>query len=93
MLQSETEHRDSMTLRILGTFFVVLGLLVLVATGWTWGNMRATVVNLSCGVVLTSIGGAMYMVALKVGGRADDDAVDAEGKCSQKDANKPYAAP
>lgn len=58
--------RDATSLSILGTFFVILGLLVLVATAWTWGNKAATIVNLASGAVLAAVGGGMLMVARRL---------------------------
>jgi len=49
-------ERDAATLKILGFFFAVLGALVLVATYWTLGNIRAVIVNVASGTTLVVIG-------------------------------------
>ena len=62
--QTDHAERDAASLRILGFFFTVLGLLVLVGTYWTPRdeNMRATIVNAVSGGVLTAIGaGTLYI--------------------------------
>jgi predicted phage tail protein len=56
-------RRDAETMRILGTFFVILGSLVLVGTFWALDNFRATIVNLGSGFVLAGIGVAMVFVS------------------------------
>lgn len=74
--------RDATSLSILGTFFVILGLLVLVATAWTWGNKAATVVNLASGAVLAAVGGCMLLVARRLtstGAEAPDESLPTEG--------------
>ena len=65
---SEVGHRDrdSMSLKILGLFFSVLALLVLLGTLWSLNNPRAIVVNLVCGSVLLLVGIGMVAVSRKV---------------------------
>jgi predicted phage tail protein len=65
MADSPANH-DAASLRIIGTFFVVLGTLVLIATGWTLDNTRAMLVNLASGGVLTAIGGVMLLISRKL---------------------------
>ncbi len=62
-MSQESAVRDADTLRVLGRFFLVLGLLVLVATLWAWGEYRAMVVNLLSGSLLTGVGGLMLRIA------------------------------
>jgi hypothetical protein len=55
-----------MSLKILGMFFTVLALLVLLGTLWTLNNTRAIVVNLLCGSVLLVVGIGMVTLGRKV---------------------------
>ncbi len=54
-------ERDAATLKILGFFFAVLGVLVLVGSYWSLENPRALIVNLASGAVLTLIGIGMII--------------------------------
>ena len=65
--EETTTQRDATSLRILGTFFLVLGVLVLFATAWTLDNVRAAIVNVVGGVVLFGVGLAMRNVACRIG--------------------------
>lgn len=66
--------RDATSLRILGSFFVILGVLVLFGAYPSWGDVAKVVVNLACGVVLASIGGIMLMFSRRFRQAASADA-------------------
>jgi len=59
---SHFRERDSASLLILGGFFIFLGLLVAVGTLWSEIGTRASVVNLSAGALLITIGVCMAWV-------------------------------
>ena len=59
-------NRDADSQKILGFFFVALGLLVLVGTLWTLENFRAMVVNLGSGIVLTAVGAVMLAISRRL---------------------------
>lgn len=65
MTSSNASDRDAASLRILGSFFLVLGVLVLIGTFWTLDNARAMVVNLGSGLVLGGVGGLMIMASAR----------------------------
>ena len=67
-----------MSLKILGLFFTVLALLVLLGTLWTLNDSRAVVVNLVCGSVLLVVGIGMVAVSRKVA-RATEPGPDRSG--------------
>ena len=69
----KSSKRDSVTLRILGVFFTLLGGLVLIATLWTLEDPRATVVNIGSGLMLILVGVVMIATA----GRLDSSAINA----------------
>jgi hypothetical protein len=58
-------QRDAASLKILGSFFTILSILVWIGTFWTLDNRRAVVVNLCCGGVLFAVGLGMLLVARK----------------------------
>lgn len=58
--------RDAVSLLMLGTFFNVMGGLVLVATFWTLDRPHAMVVNLVAGGLLLVIGASMTFGGLRV---------------------------
>jgi len=55
-----------MSMKILGSFFIVLAFLVLLGALWELGNYRAIVVTLICGGVLLLVGSGMVVVGLKI---------------------------
>jgi hypothetical protein len=55
--------RDATSLRILGSFFVILGVLVLFGAVPSWGETAKVVVNLACGAALAGIGGVMLVIS------------------------------
>ena len=63
-----TNHhqRDATSLKILGSFFTILSILVWIGTLWTLDNWRAVVVNLCCGGALFATGLGMLLVARKI---------------------------
>jgi predicted phage tail protein len=72
-------NHDAASLRIIGTFFGILGILVLVATGWTLDNTRAMLVNLASGGVLTVLGGVMLLISRKLSA-ADESSTDSDSE-------------
>jgi hypothetical protein len=58
-------------LKILGTFFGVMGALVLIGTIWCWGSFRATVVNIAAGVLLTLLAAAMLVGSRRMARREE----------------------
>ncbi|MBX7071536.1 MAG: hypothetical protein K1X71_00200 [Pirellulales bacterium] len=56
----EQKQRDAMTFVLLGGFFTVMALLVLIGTLWTLARPHAMVVNLVAGLILLAMGGAMF---------------------------------
>jgi len=63
---TDYRERDAASIKILGFFFTLLGVLVLVGTFWTLHNIRAVTVNLASGAVLTLVGlGMMYFARRK----------------------------
>ncbi len=53
--------RDAASLLLMGAFFAVMGLLVLVGSFWAAERFRAMVVNTGAGVILSAIGiGMLY---------------------------------
>jgi len=60
-------QRDAASFLMLGTFFAVMGSLVLVGTFWTLERMHAMVVNIIAGLLLLAIG--LGMLALGVRAR------------------------
>ncbi len=65
-MTESSPHRDGITLRILGSFFLVLGLLVLAGIFWHPTDVRAVLVSAASGIVLGGIGGVMVFVGRKV---------------------------
>ncbi len=53
---TDPSERDAASLKILGFFFTVLGLLVLVGTLWSLDNTRAIIVNVASGATLVAVG-------------------------------------
>ena len=70
-------NHDAASLRIIGTFFSILGALVLVATGCTLDNTRAMLVNLASGGVLTVLGGVMLLISRRLSA-ADESSTDSD---------------
>jgi hypothetical protein len=55
-------ERDAASIKILGFFFTILGLLVLLGTLGALDNTRAAIVNAVSGLVLALIGAAMLLL-------------------------------
>ncbi|MEM9657897.1 MAG: hypothetical protein AAF961_06000 [Planctomycetota bacterium] len=53
--------RDAMSLRMLGSFFLLLGVLVLIGTLWSLDNLRGVVVSVASGLTLTGVGAGMQL--------------------------------
>ncbi len=60
---TDHDERDAASIRILGFFLTILGMLVLIGTYWAIGNMHAVIINAVSGLVLTLIGVAMLAFA------------------------------
>lgn len=59
---NQNQQRDIATLRVLGIFFSIMGVLVLVATYEAIGNTPAVVVSVCSGAALLAVGlGMMYV--------------------------------
>ncbi len=71
--QNGNRQRDVMTLRVLGSFFAIMGVLVLIGTYKAVGNPAAMVVNIASGVVLGIIGIGMIQISRRMS-RQDPDA-------------------
>lgn len=52
----EQRQRDAMTFFLLGGFFTVMAILVLIGTLWAVGRTHAMIVNLAAGLLLLVIG-------------------------------------
>jgi hypothetical protein len=65
----KTDHaeRDAASIRILGFFFTVLGLLVLFGTLFALDNTRGAIVNAISGIVLATIGSVMLLLTRRGG--------------------------
>ena len=64
--QNENRQRDVETLRVLGIFFSVMGLLVLIATYEAIGNTAAVVVSVCSGLVLLTVGTGAMLVSRRM---------------------------
>jgi len=53
---AEQFDRDGISLLMMGAFFSVLAVLVLIGTFWALGQFRAAVVNFTAGAILLGIG-------------------------------------
>ena len=54
--EKEARQRDAEILRVLGSFFSLMGVLVLIGTFWALGKTSAVVVSICSGSVLLAIG-------------------------------------
>ncbi len=74
------QQRDASSLRVLGLFFTILGVLVLIGTVWTRNDLHAAVVNASSGIVLLTVGIGTITIGRRIGrrkaGNRPPDAVD-----------------
>ncbi len=73
MDQTDYRQRDAASFLMLGTFFAVMGSLVLVGTFWTLERMHAMVVNLAAGSILLGIGLGMLALGARARRRALDN--------------------
>ena len=60
------KNRDASSLKILGFFFTILAVQILIGTFWSLDDYRAVVVNLICGAVLLAVGIGMIVVCRRV---------------------------
>jgi len=70
--------RDATSLKILGSFFVILGALVLCGSLWSLGDTAKVVVNLACGAALAGIGGLMLVFSRRFQNSAAAEANETE---------------
>lgn len=89
MDQTDYRQRDAASFLMLGTFFAVMGSLVLLGTFWTLERMHAMVVNLVAGLLLLAIGLGM----LALGARARRRALADDGVASRALLDSPAVAP
>lgn len=66
------QQRDASSLLVLGVFFTILGLLVLVGTLWTRNDMRAAVVNAGSGMILVAVGVGTLLIGRRLARRKPD---------------------
>lgn len=66
-------QRDASSLFVLGLFFTVLGVLVLIGTVWTRKDMHAAVVNASSGLVLVAVGIGTIGIGRRMARRKGND--------------------
>jgi len=64
--ENSFRERDIMTLRVMGSFFSIMGSLVLIATYKTIGNTPAMVVNICSGLALLAVGLGMIQVSRRM---------------------------
>ena len=79
MQSADDRGRDANSLTILGWFFVVLALLVLLSTFWSFGDGRALLVTLICGGVLLAVGAGMATAGKKLRSAQSAEANQADG--------------
>jgi|GEM_PF-5040061 len=63
---NDIQQRDADTLRVLGIFFTIMGVLVLLGTIWAIGKMSAVIVSLVSGGILLAIGLATWRYAIRI---------------------------
>ena len=63
---NEYRERDVATLRVLGIFFCIMGLLVLVGSYEALGNTPAVVVSVCSAVALLAVGLGMWFVSRRM---------------------------
>lgn len=63
--------RDAASLRLLGGFFLILGLLLLVGIWWSLDDIRAIVVSLTSSGAILAVGVGMIIAARRLKQRAD----------------------
>jgi uncharacterized membrane protein len=62
---AEQYDRDGISLSMMGAFFSVLAVLVLIGTFWALGQFRAAVVNFTAGAILLTIGLTLLGVGIR----------------------------
>ena len=70
--------RDATSLKILGSFFVILGVLVMFGAVVSWGDTTAVIVNLASGGTLAGIGACMLMISRRFRNAADAESSESE---------------
>ncbi|MBX3415865.1 MAG: hypothetical protein KF708_24495 [Pirellulales bacterium] len=63
---AELRRRDAGTLSVLGIFFCVLGVLVVIGTYWTLGHTHAMIVNLGAGLATLGVGLLMLWIGARL---------------------------
>jgi hypothetical protein len=66
MSDREGREREIATLRVLGIFFSIMGVLVLVSMYETMDNRPALIVTIISGIVLGSVGLAMIQISRRL---------------------------
>lgn len=64
--QNNFRQRDAASLLILGSFFVLLAVLVLIGSLWAVGRTHALIVNLGAGAALLIAGIALVTVSFRL---------------------------
>ena len=70
--RQENRSRDATSLRLLGGFFCILGLLLLGGVWWSLGDSRATIVSLASSLVIFGVGVGMLLGARRLRRNAAD---------------------
>lgn len=64
--QSDLRERDAASMKLLGGFFCVLAVLVLIGSYWSMGRPHAMVVNLGAGGLMLLVGLAMLWMGVRL---------------------------
>ena len=68
--QTDNRERDIATFKVLGIFFAIMGVLVLVASYQAWGNMPAFIVNVCSAFVLLFVGTGSLWISRRLARRS-----------------------
>ncbi len=71
--EQDNAERDVATLRALGSFFLIMGFLVLLGTFAALGNVPAVIVNLCSAAALVLVGGGMLLASNRIRSRLQID--------------------
>jgi len=64
--QSELRERDAASMKLLGGFFCVLAVLVLIGSIWSTGRPHAMVVNIGAGTLMLVVGSGMLWIGTRL---------------------------